>query len=325
MSGLVVNHTEILPARLVENIHPVDKAGQHCLPLRRFDIDRRKRAVFGEGKLLIAGRKARDAQLVCHISDNAEHLLPVAPEQIRAPLVRLLRVRHEFFCILVHVFLRNRADRILRGLVEAALRHHVAYRAFQHIVGKCPEYRRVEACLPPRLQFQPIAQEKRIPAARKLIEPGRRERKLPAVEPLHRLFGKCGKGKDAAPFQLPAHLQTHGVECPVRLLPDCLRAQRPPVRQKACVLPRKRLALRKKRLRSCHQVRWLFTAGQKPHTLSRALQRQLRPAKLPFEPVRSKQRQLHTEARQIPPVAVRQQPLRLGKRRKRALVCTEDN
>ena len=58
VSGFVVNHAEILPARLVENIHPVDKAGQHCLPLRRFDIDRRKRAVFGEGKLLIAGRKA---------------------------------------------------------------------------------------------------------------------------------------------------------------------------------------------------------------------------------------------------------------------------
>ena len=44
-------------------------------------------------------------------------------------------------------------NRFPRDRMEPALRHHIAHRTLEHMVRKRSEDGRVEACLPPRLEF----------------------------------------------------------------------------------------------------------------------------------------------------------------------------
>ena len=235
VARLVVDDAEIAAVRRVQCIDPIDKAGEHRLPIGRFNDHGRKLAVIRKRELLVARGKARHTQLVGYITHDAQHLLAVSPKEIVAPFVCLLRGRHKILRILIHVLRRDPENRFPRNRMEPALRHHIAHRTLEHMVRKRSEDGRVKACLPPRLEFQPIAQEKRIPAARKLVELRRGEPDLFAIEPLHRFSGNCGDRKTAPLFHLVFDLQRQWVQRPRFAFPDSLRCQRAPVRHKAAV------------------------------------------------------------------------------------------
>ena len=48
---------------------------------------------------------------------------------------------------------RDPENRFPRDRMEPALRHHIAHRTLEHMVRKGSKHGRVEACLPPRLEF----------------------------------------------------------------------------------------------------------------------------------------------------------------------------
>ena len=153
VARLVVDHAEIAAVRRVQRIDPVDKAGEHRLPIGRFDDYGRKLAVIRKRELLVTWGKARHTQFVRYITHDAQHLLAVSPEEIVAPFVRLLRGRHKILRVFVHMLRRDPENRFPRDRMEPALRHHIAHRTLEHMVRKGSKHGRVEACLPPRLEF----------------------------------------------------------------------------------------------------------------------------------------------------------------------------
>ena len=153
VARFVVDDAEIAAVRRVQRIDPVDKAGEHRLPIGRFDDHGRKLAVIRKRELLVARGEARHTQLVGYITHNAQHLLAVSPEEIVAPFVCLLRGRHKILRILIHMLRRDPENRFPRDLVKPALLHHIAHRTLEHMVRKGSKHGRVKACLPPRLEF----------------------------------------------------------------------------------------------------------------------------------------------------------------------------
>ena len=153
MARFVVDDAEIAAVRCVQCIDPIDKAGEHRLPIGRFNDHGRKLAVIRKRELLVARGEARHTQLVCYIFNDSKHLLAVSSEEIVAPFVCLLRGRHKILRVLVHVPRRDPEDRFPRDLVKPALLHHIAHRTLEHMVRKGSKHGRVEACLPPRLEF----------------------------------------------------------------------------------------------------------------------------------------------------------------------------
>ena len=102
---------------------------------------------------LVAWGEARHTQLVCYIFNDSKHLLAVSSEEIRAPLVRLLRGRHKILRVLVHVPRRDPEDRF-RGTawnppcsITSRTVHSSTWCA------KVPNTGASKLALPPRLEF----------------------------------------------------------------------------------------------------------------------------------------------------------------------------